>query len=136
VFACVLRDGALGEVLRVRPWPGTPCLLCTRADLVKEGSFDPEPDLDAAYGTGDAHRPMTAIGSDLTMVAGLTAKLAVATLLEDASHYEHVIRHDWAMIGLRLDRGAPEPFDLFPGQLHWLPAADARPDCPTCGSQR
>ncbi|MFC7280095.1 ThiF family adenylyltransferase [Paractinoplanes rhizophilus] len=136
VFACVLRDGALGEVLRVRPWPGTPCLLCTRAALVKEGSFDPEPDLDAAYGTGEVHRPMTAIGSDLTMVAGLTAKLAVATLLENAGHYEHVIRPDWAMIGLRLDRGAPEPFDLFPGQLHWLPAADARPDCPTCGSQR
>lgn len=136
VFACVLRDGAVGEVLRVRPWPGTACLMCLRAALVADGAFDPEPELDAAYGTGDPHRPMTATGPDIALVATFAAKLTVATLLEEAGHYEHVMRDDWALIGLRMDRGAPEPFDLFPGQVFWPPTADPRPDCPTCGNRR
>ena len=58
----------------------------------------------------------------------------IATLLEEAGHYEHITRQDWALIGLRMDRSAPEPFDLFPGQVHWISRIDARPDCPTCGS--
>jgi hypothetical protein len=134
VFACVLRDGALGEVLRVRPWKDTACLLCTRAALVDQGVFNPEPALDAAYGAGVTHRPMTAVGSDLTIVGAFAAKVAVSTLLEEAGHYEHVMRQDWALIGLRMDRGAPEPFDLFPGQTHWLPEVPRREDCPACGS--
>lgn len=134
VFACVLRDGAIGEVLRVRP--GAACLLCLRAALVADGCLDPEPELDAAYGTGDPHRPMTAVGSDIALVGGFAAKVAVATLLEAAGHYEHRIRQDWALLGLRMDRGAPEPFDLFPGQTHWLPEVERRPGCPTCGRRR
>lgn len=132
VFACVLRDGALGEVLRV--WPGSACLMCARAALVKDGSLDPEPELDAGYGAGDSHRPMTAVGPDVAVVGALAAKIAVATLLEEAGHYEHVVRQDWVLIGLRMDRSAPEPFDLFPGQVHWLPETEARPECPTCGT--
>jgi hypothetical protein len=136
VFACVLRDGTVGEVLRVRPWPGAGCLLCVRALLIKYGTIDPEPALDADYGTGDPHRPMTAVGSDLTLVGEFAAKAAVATLLEEAGHYDQVFRRDWALIGLRMDRSAPEPFDLFPGQVQWLPengAITSRPTCPTCG---
>ncbi|MFI5913162.1 ThiF family adenylyltransferase [Dactylosporangium sp. NPDC051541] len=136
VFACVLRDGAVGEVLRTRPWPGAGCLLCVRAMLVEHGAVDPEPALDAGYGRGDSHRPMTAVGSDLALVGEFAAKTAVATLLEEAGHYEHVLRRDWALIGLRLDRTAPEPFDLYPGQVHWRPETGgpipSRPTCPTC----
>lgn len=39
VLACVLEDGALGEVVRVRP--GTGCLLCYRAKLEADGSIVP-----------------------------------------------------------------------------------------------
>jgi len=136
VFACVLRDGAVGEILRVRPWPGNGCLLCVRALLVQYGAIDPEPALDATYGTGDAHRPMTAVGSDLALVGEFGAKAAVATLLEEAGHYDQVFHKDWALIGLQMDRSAPEPFDLYPGQVHWLPEIgeiNSRPTCPTCG---
>lgn len=136
VFACVLRDGAVGEVLRVRPWPELGCLLCVRALLVEHGTIDPEPALDATYGLGNAHRPMTAVGSDLTLIGEFAAKAAVATLLEEAGHYAQVFRRDWALIGLQMDRTAPEPFDLFPGQVHWLPETGeipSRATCPTCG---
>jgi hypothetical protein len=68
VVACVLLDGAVGEVLRLRPWPGHGCLLCQRQQLIAQGSIDPEPALDLGYGTGDNHRPMTAVGSDLVMI--------------------------------------------------------------------
>jgi hypothetical protein len=134
VFACVLRDGAVGEVLRVRPWPEVGCLLCARAMLLEHGAIDPEPALDADYGTGDPHRPMTAVGSDLTLVGEFAAKIGVATLLEEAGHDRHRFRDDWALIGLQLDRTAPAPFDLYPGQLHWLPEIPSRSDCPTCGT--
>ncbi|WP_239160189.1 ThiF family adenylyltransferase [Virgisporangium ochraceum] len=138
VFASVLRDGSVGEVLRVRPWPGTGCLLCVRTLLAEHGTIDPEPQQDADYGTGDPHRPMTAVGSDLELVGGLAAKLAVGTLLEEAGHHHQVFQKDWALIGLQIDRTAPVPFDLYPGQVHWLPAAGeivSRPECPTCGDE-
>ena len=89
VLACVLVDGAIGEVLRLRPWPGHGCLLCQRQKLVNDGVLDPEPLLDRPYGTGDRHLPMTAIGSDLQIVGQLAAKLAVATILEAHGHYDH-----------------------------------------------
>ena len=82
ILACVLMDGAFGEIIRLRPWPGWGCLLCNRAYLVNAAVLDPEPLLDSDYGTGTSHRPMTAVGSDLALVGQLAAKVAVATLLE------------------------------------------------------
>ena len=41
VLACVLLDGAVGEVLRLRPWLGHGCLLCQRQQLIAQGSIDP-----------------------------------------------------------------------------------------------
>lgn len=64
VLACVLQDGALGEILRLRPWPQHGCLTCRRQCLAEAGGLDPEPALDAGYGTGTHHRPTTAVGSD------------------------------------------------------------------------
>jgi ThiF family len=132
VLACVLLDGSFGEVLRMRPWPGSGCLLCQRAALITTGSMDPEPGLDAGYGTGTRHRPMTAVGTDLVLVGQFAAKLAVATLLEDAGHYDQRIQQNWAVIGLRGDLTAPPPFDLHSGEVRWLPGVGSRPDCPTC----
>jgi molybdopterin/thiamine biosynthesis adenylyltransferase len=134
VLACVLLDGAVGEVLRLRPWPGHGCLLCQRQQLITQGSLDPEPALDLGYGTGDRHRPMTAVGSDLVMVGQLAAKLAVATILEAAGHYDQVITGEYAIAGLRRVVGAASPFDVEPGQIRWLPAAPQHDGCPTCGA--
>jgi hypothetical protein len=134
VLACVLLDGAVGEVLRLRPWPGHGCLLCQRRQLIAQGSIDPEPALDLGYGTGDRHRPMTAIGSDLIMVGQLAAKLTAATILEAAGHYDQVITTEYAIAGLRRDVDAATPFDVEPGQVRWLPAAPQYETCPTCGT--
>lgn len=134
VMGCVLLDGAVGEVLRLRPWPGSGCLLCNRADLVSQGALDPEPALDRDYGEGERHRPMTAVGPDLHLVGDLTAKLAVATLLEQDGWADQRIDADTALLGLRPERFVAAPFDLAPGELRWLPAAPQRDDCPTCAA--
>jgi hypothetical protein len=134
VLACVLLDGAFGEVIRLRPWPGRACLLCQRAHLQSTGRMDPEPGLDSAYGTGTSHRPMTAVGTDLALVGQFAAKVAVATLLEEAGHHDQLIGLDWAVIGLRRDLTAPDPFDLHPGEVRWLPHLESLPNCPTCGA--
>ena len=133
ILACVLLDGAVGEVLRLRPWPGHGCLLCQRQHLITTGSIDPEPALDLGYGTGERHRPMTAVGSDLVMVGQLAAKLAVATILEEAGHHDQVISGDYAIAGLRRDLGAAEPFDVEPGQIRWRAATPPLHGCSTCG---
>jgi hypothetical protein len=134
ILACVLLDGAVGEVLRLRPWPGHGCLLCQRQQLIDQGSIDPEPDLDLGYGTGDRHRPMTAVGSDLSMVGQLAAKLTVATILEEAGRYDQVITGEYAITGLRREVDAAPPFDVEPGQVRWLPTAPQCDGCPTCGT--
>lgn len=135
MLACVLLDGAVGEVLRLRPWPRYGCLLCNRAALLACGALDPEPGLDSDYGQGERHRPMTAVGPDLHLVADLAAKLAVATLLEADGRTEQVVRGDTALVGLRPEPLVAPPFDLAPGELRWLPVAPQRPDCPTCGAE-
>jgi ThiF family len=135
ILACVLLDGAVGEVLRLRPWPGHGCLLCQRQHLIATSSIDPEPALDLGYGTGERHRPMTAVGSDLVMVGQLAAKLAVATILEEAGHHDQVITSDYAIAGLRRDPGAAQPFDIEPGQIRWQPATAPVYGCPTCGTE-
>lgn len=134
ILACVLMDGTFGEIIRLRPWPGSGCLLCQRAYLVSAGSMDPEPALDSGYETGTAHRPMTAVGSDLALIGQYAAKMAVATLLESAGHYSQRIEPDWAVIGLRADLSMPEPFNLHPGEVRWLPRVEPLSDCPTCGA--
>jgi hypothetical protein len=134
VLACVLMDGAFGEIIRLRPWPGRGCLLCQRAHLAQTGKMDPEPGLDSGYGTGTSHRPMTAVGSDLALVGQYAAKVAVATMLENAGHYDQRIEPDWILIGLRGELTAPEPFNLYPGQVNWLPHVPSIRGCPTCGS--
>lgn len=133
VLACVLQDGALGEILRLRPWPQHGCLTCRRQTLAKAGSVDPERALDAGYGTGTRHRPMTAVGPDLHLVAHLAAKSAVATLLERAGHPDQRLPGEHALLGLRRQPGWAPPFDLHrTAELRWLPATPPRPGCPTC----
>ena len=75
---------------------------------------------------------MTAVGSDLAMIGQLAAKLAVATILETAGHYDQLIAEEYAIAGLRRTPAAAEPFDVEPGQIRWLPAAPQLPGCPTC----
>jgi len=134
VMACVLEDGALGEVLRLRPWPGLACLLCVRTALARIGAMNPEPALDSAYGTGTSHRSMTAVGSDLALVGQVAAKVSVATLLEDAGHHDQRLPGNWALVGLRGDVPLVPPFNVPPGEIHWPRMPHPVAGCPTCGA--
>lgn len=130
VFACVLEDGALGEVLLTAPNAG--CLLCHRAAQRDQGQLDPEPGIDLGYGTGSRHRPMTAVGTDLQLVGQLAAKAAVATVLERSGLRDQRIGANHAAIGLRPDRSFPPPFDhLNNSSIRWT-AFSQRADCHVC----
>lgn len=130
VFACVLDDGAIGEI--VRTGPGAGCLTCNRTPLRDQGRMNPEPRLDLPYGTGTRHRPMTAVGGDLRLMGQLAAKVAVATLLERHGHRSHWIGADHGLVGLRPDRLYPPPFaGLRAGSITWR-TFDRAPDCSVC----
>ncbi|WP_261995101.1 HesA/MoeB/ThiF family protein [Streptomyces sp. ME109] len=133
VLACVLNDGAIGEIMRLRPRPGHGCLTCRRQHLIEAGGIDPEPALDAGYGTGTPHRPMTAVGPDLHLVAHLAAKTAVASILERAGHPDQRLPGEHALIALRRQPDWAPPFDLArTTELRWLPASPPQDGCPTC----
>ena len=130
VFACVLDDGAIGEI--VRTTPGAGCLVCNRIPLRAQGLIDPEPSLDLPYGTGRRHRPMTAVGGDLKLMGQLSAKVAVATVLERLGDRSQRIGADHGIVGLRPDRQYPPPFaDAQPGSVIWR-TFTRDPDCPVC----
>lgn len=131
VFACVLVDGGVGEILRVRP-RASKCLLCFRQHLIETESLDPEPGLDLPYGTGTRHLPMTAVGGDLDLVGKVAAKAAVATLLEKAGHWEHRLRGDHAVIGLRSALGLTDPFNPANSGIEWHETGAPAPDCVSC----
>ena len=134
ILACVLADGGIGEIIRLRPWPDHGCLLCRRQALVDKGALDPEPALEADYGTGTLHRPMTAVGSDLFLVGDLAAKVTVSTALETAGNFAHRLPGEHLTIGLQARRGWTGPFDLgYTGNMRWALAVSPRADCPTCG---
>lgn len=133
ILACVLANGAYGEILRITPAVG--CLLCARAELRKGGGIAPETTLDRGYGTGTRHLPMTAVTGDLGLVGQLAAKVAIATLLEPKGFRDQRLPGDRAVIGLRPLPGKPAPFDLEEaGTVSWAPLPAGRANCPTCGS--
>lgn len=135
VLACVLMDGELGEVLRLRAQRREGCLLCRRAAQVESGAVAAEAGLDLGYGTGHQHRPMTAVGSDLHLVASLAAKTTVATLLETRGHGGHQLVGEHAVLRLRGGLPHAAPFHAAStGDLVWSPADPPRPDCPTCSA--
>jgi molybdopterin/thiamine biosynthesis adenylyltransferase len=135
VFACVLMDGAFGEILRV-PTPAVGCLLCARDELVQSGAMvNPEDHLDREYGTGTRHLPMTAVGGDLGLVGQMAAKAAVATLLQAKGFRDQRLPGNHALLGLRPVPGMAAPFDIeFAGEVRWRDLPPPRADCPTCST--
>lgn len=137
ILACVLEDGAIGEVLRLRPGPRYGCLLCHRAVLAAQGGIDAEALQELDYGTGNPHRPMTAVGPDLWLVGHLAAKATVGTILE-AQHGDlsHRLPGDHAVIGLRPSADlAQAPFDVaYAEQVQWSDVPAPRKNCPTCSA--
>jgi molybdopterin/thiamine biosynthesis adenylyltransferase len=134
VLACVLEDGAYGEILRIRP-PRTGCLLCARQKLLDDGGLDPEPSLDRGYGTGTRHLPMTAVGSDLALVGQFAAKAAVSTLLEELGFSDQRLPGGQAIIGLRPKPNMEAPFDIERAlEVRWHDLPPPRVDCATCGA--
>lgn len=135
VLGCVLDQGSVGEILRLRPTPRFGCLLCMRQSLVEAGAMDAEADQELAYGTGQSHRPMTAVPPDLQVVGTLAAKVAVATILESL-HGDHTqqLPGEHAIVGLRPAGDLSAPFDVrFAGEVRWLQIPPPRSACPTCG---
>lgn len=136
VLGCVLDDGAVGELMRLQPWPDHGCLTCRRDTLQAEGGIDPEPQLDAGYGTGSTHRPMTAVGGNLHMIGNLAASLAISTLLTRDGIAGHKTPGEHLVVGLRPNPDLAAPFDVDRTlQLCWSPATPPRPGCPTCEPQ-
>ncbi|MET8800948.1 ThiF family adenylyltransferase [Nocardia sp. NPDC004568] len=134
VLACVLDHGSLGEILRLRPTPRYGCLLCSRQYLANLGAIDTEADQELDYGTGHTHQPMTAIPPDLHLIGTLTAKVAVATILE-SRHGDHTQRlpGEHAIIGLHPANNLTAPFDLtHTTDIHWATIPPPRSACPTC----
>lgn len=134
VFACVLADGAFGEIIRIRP-PRTGCLLCARAELLASGAMNPEPALDRGYGMGTRHLPMTAVGGDLALIGQFAAKATVATLLEELGYREQQLPGDHAIVGLQPKPDMAPPFDMeATAGVRWRQLPPPRPECPTCGA--
>ncbi len=134
-LACVLEDGAIGEVICVRPGV-TACLLCARERLRDSGVVDPEPMLDHGYGTGFRHLPMTAVGGDLDLVGKFAARALVSTLLVAAGYLRERLPGEHAVLGLRpqLDREPEAPFEVERAlEISWHPLGNPKGDCPSCG---
>jgi len=138
VLGCVLDDGAVIEVLRLRALHDAGCLQWYRASLAAdellETGFDPEGDLHRSYGDGMLHKPMTAVGGDLNLAGAAVAKVAVSTLLHNAGKGVHTLPGETLLISVRAsDLSAPygDPQAL---RVQWLPGAAPRSGCFTCGS--
>jgi len=134
VFACVLGDGRIGEVFRSRPGSAFGCLQCHRSWLAEQGAIDAEADQEAAYGTGDIHKPMTAAPNDLALMGTFAAKVAMSTLLEsrhgDASQR---LPAEHAVVGLRPDTPLRWPYNVSrAGETVWNEVPAPRPGCATC----
>lgn len=137
IYACVLADGAIGELVRDPARSDVGCLRCLRRSLDASGSMDPEPGLDLEYGTGTTHRPMTAIAGDLSLMGALAAKGAVATLLERTGYRDQRWSGDHMVVGLRPDRSWAAPFDqvrVLDVTASSMPPPD--PECPLCCGDR
>lgn len=134
IQACVLADGAIGEVTRYRPNRRFGCLMCHRADLLARGAIDAEADQELDYGTGVSHKPMTAVGPDLHLVAHVAAKVAVATLQESLHGDErHRLPGEHAVIGLRPTPEFEAPFDVdAAAAITWADIPAPREQCATC----
>lgn len=134
IFACVLEDGAVGELMRSRPGTRFGCLLCHRASLSEAKSLDPEVNQELAYGTGNPHRPMSASPHDLRLMGDLAAKMTVATVLE--SRHGEMGQHlpgEHMVIGLRPSLPLPAPYNVASaGEVNWGPVPPPRTDCASC----
>lgn len=133
ILACVLENGALGEIIRLRP--GSGCLLCYRSRLDAEGALDPEPELDQEYGLGSPHLPMTAVAGDLAAVGTLAAKAAVSTVLESRGRWAQRLPGDVAVVGLQPVPGLPQPFDVErSSEVRWVDLGPSKSGCLTCAA--
>lgn len=133
VLTSVLEDGALGEVLRLRPAPDQGCLLCRRADLYDSVRMEPERTQERGYGDGNPHRPMTAVGPDIALVGDLAAKVTVASILERAGHADQRLPGEHLVVGLRLRKAYKQPYNAArTGDMKWWPATPPRKGCVTC----
>lgn len=136
ILACVLDNGSIGELLRLRPTPRFGCLLCFRAHLDASGAMDAEADQELDYGTGRVHQPMTAVPPDLRLIGTLAAKAAVATLLESLyGDHTQSLPGEHAVIGLRPGGDLAPPFDAKAAAgISWASIPEPRENCPSCGA--
>jgi hypothetical protein len=139
VLAAVLDDGAIGDILRLRPDVAVGCLTCQLTSLETAGAMDLEQGLDPGYNEPSADNPMTAVGGDLGLIGSMAAKVAVATLLEAGGAFDQRLLGDHAVVGLRPRSDLAPPFGKDnendangPLVVRWRPAAPPLLGCPTC----
>lgn len=134
ILACVLADGSVGEVIRIRPGRTFGCLLCQRSALALRGGIDAEADQELSYGGGTTHKAMSAVPTDLNLVADVAAKMTLATVLESFHGAPgQRLPGEQAVIALRSTPTFAEPFNAQrAGGVVWHDMPPSRPNCPTC----
>ncbi|HEX6356035.1 ThiF family adenylyltransferase [Actinophytocola sp.] len=132
VLACVLADGAYGDLMRLWPWTDHGCYQCRLDALAGTGGLIPDLEPGSGYRT---HHAMTTVGTDLHLIGQLAAKMAIATYLQSKGHHDQWFAGEHAVLALRPEPGWSPPYDLIQaGQVEWHPAPPPRPGCPTCAN--
>lgn len=135
VLACVLANGAYGDLMRLWPRPDHGCYQCRLDTLTETGGLVPA--LEPGSGYLAQHHAMTAVGTDLHLVGQLAAKMAIATYLQRKGHHDQWFAGEHAVLALRPEPGWSPPYDLTQaGKVEWYPASPPRPDCPTCANPK
>jgi molybdopterin/thiamine biosynthesis adenylyltransferase len=131
VLACVLADGAYGDLMRLWPWPDHGCYQCRLDTLTETGGLVPAHEPGSGYLA--QYHAMTAVGTDLHLVGQLAGKMAIATYLQRKGQHDQWFAGEHAVLALRPEPGWSAPYDLTQaGQIEWHSATPPRPGCPTC----
>ena len=133
VIAAMLGNITLGEIIRVLPGR-TPCLECIRRALQSIGSIEPgrgEGGRDDPYGGSPLKQNGGGSRVDISIVAGLQARVALDTLEDDSLAHLRPSYWVWASkpSGYAYPFGFDKPLSIRSGE----PALD--PACPVCSDK-
>ena len=132
IVAGLLDDGRIGEVLRVVPFQ-FPCYECVRMELgtVLEMPASGDRASTPYLGSEEAALSGTALRSDVTLVASLTAQVALHQLVPERFPE---LPASYIVWGREADHSRPDPFRFdAPFSTNYV-RIGRRKDCPLCGA--